>query len=110
MARAAAAPKRTRTKVEDKGPDSTPLHDFATGDLTAVFKGTRNVTTTYGEKEIHDFELENGDAVSVFGRSMLNRLLAEVEAGTLVEVVETGKKIKTKNGGALKEYEVYTLA
>lgn len=114
------APKRT--KIEDTG-GGNDLHDFEEGDLTATYLGFREITTKYsvkttdpltGEvhtstKKVHDFQKADGEKVSVFGRAMLDRLLMKVEVGTLIEVVETGKVIKTKGGGKMTEYEVYAI-
>jgi hypothetical protein len=101
------ASSKQRTKVEDKF-EGGEAHDFETGDLSGKFVGTRQITNQFGDKLIHDFETEAGPKV-IFGRAMLNRLLAQVTPGSDVDVVETGRRIKTASGGLLKEYEVYTV-
>lgn len=108
MAAKTKTKKVNRTKIEDDGPSGAPQHDFSEGPLMGTYDGSREVKTTFGDKMLHSFTTDAGPEV-VFGRSMLDRLLEKVEVGQTIEVVETGRRIKTKTGGSLKEFEVYLI-
>lgn len=88
-------------------------------ELIGTYKGSKDVTTSYGEQQVHTVERNDGREVDFFGSGQLNNLLAEVEIGTDVKIIYHGKKptkikLTTKSGKErqvtkdIHQFEVFT--
>lgn len=78
---------------------ATNIKEYPNKPMTGYFLGTRTVDTQFGDSQIHDFQLENGKRVSIYGFTSLNGKLALIEPGLLCEITYTGtENVKTKYG------------
>lgn len=113
---AAAAPARGKARaqaaeadefVEVKGGDFPETWDFEEqGDLVGTFVGTETKNIKDKDRTIHTFEID-GENVTVWGTAILDSRLSDVDEGSRVKVVKTGKKISTKGGRQAWEFKVY---
>lgn len=68
--------------------------------LTGYYIGNKEVDTDFGESLVHEFEKEDGKHVNVWGFTVLDKKLAQIQKGMMVRVTYTGKEnIKTKKYG-----------
>lgn len=82
-------------------------HDWeASPMLTGVYNGrTEEFETVNGPT--YKFLIDvDGQEVGIFKTAMLASLLGQVPLGAKVEIVSTGRRIKTRSGGFMKVFEV----
>lgn len=85
------------------------LTDYPDTPMTGYYLGSREVDTDYGEALIHEFQKEDGKHVSVWGFTVLDKKLANIQKGILTRVTYKGKEqIKTKKYG-LKDVHTCTV-
>lgn len=79
-------------KKMDTGPEDDIFHDFEAAPLDGVFMGSRDVTTKFGEKQIHKFITSEGEVLA-WGSGTMDSGLAKVEIGQRV-FIEKGRSDK----------------
>jgi hypothetical protein len=103
-ARAQAAEAEEYEEV--KGSGFTPTWDFdEQGDLVGTFTGTVTRDIKGEDRVLHQFVVD-GEEYEAWGAAILNSRLADVDEGTDVKVIKTGKKIPTKRGKPATEFKV----
>lgn len=99
--------KEAEEYVEITGSDFPDTWDFEErGDLEGVFKGTVEKEIKGKDRTIHTVE-HDGEDFQVWGAAILDSRLGDLDEGTYVKIVKTGKKIKTRSGHQAAEYKVF---
>jgi len=76
---------------EQKLVDAIRLTEHQDKPLVAYYIDTKEVSTKFGEQQLHQFQKEDGSRVSVWGFTSLNRLIEMTPKGILCKVTYTGK-------------------
>ena len=75
---------------EQKVADAIKLTEYLNKPLEAYYIGSKVVDTKFGEQMLHIFEKKDGQKISVWGFTALNRLLEHTVKGVLCKVTYTG--------------------
>jgi hypothetical protein len=73
--------------------------------VEGYFLGTRKVETEYGEAQLHAFQTKKG-VIAVWGKTIMNNLLAQVPVGEMTRVTFTGMGEKKKGRNPAYLYNV----
>lgn len=76
---------------ETKLVDAVRLTEHKDRPMIAYYIETKEVSTKFGDQELHTFQKEDGTRVSVWGFTALNRLLEQTPKGILCKVTYLGK-------------------
>ena len=102
--------KLERGEAIEQG-DFNEVIDLVNGEsdtLRAVYKGARHDAGKERNSTMHTFETADGTEVDMWGKSVLDSKLRNIEPGTPVEVVYEGEK-RGKSGRRYHDFAIYTL-
>jgi hypothetical protein len=67
--------------------------------MEAYYLGSREVSTKFGDQQVHDFERKDGKKISVWGFTRLNMLLENTPKLALTKITYTGKSEEANKYG-----------
>lgn len=76
---------------ETKLVDAIALTDHPNKPMVAYYIDSKEVSTKFGEQQLHNFQKEDGTRISVWGFTALNRLLEQTPKGILCKITYLGK-------------------
>lgn len=74
--------------------------------VEGIYRGSRDVTTSYGEGTIHTIEVD-GEPLAFFAPTQLNQRLEDVNVGDYIRIHYTAKVRKSEKGRDVKQFDVY---
>lgn len=74
--------------------------------VEGIYRGGRDVTTSYGEGTIHTIEVD-GEPQTFFAPTQLNQRLEDVSVGDYIRIHYTAKVRKSEKGRDVKQFYVY---
>lgn len=78
------------------------------GDLEGTFVSSEEKLIKGKQRVIHTFRLKDTDeTVTVWGAAILDSRLQDIQPGSRVKVVKTGKKLQSQTGNTPWEYKLF---